>query len=352
MKTSVVTGATGQDGSYLIRKLIAEKRRVCAVIRRTSTSNMSRLLDLEPGVQPNGAELVFTTGDMTDAASLRRIINEYNPDEVFNLAAQSDVRASFDIPEYTGEVNGLGVLYLLEAIREEGLASKTRFYQASTSELFGDVRENPQCETTPFAPRSPYAIAKLYAYWTTVNYREAYGMFACNGILFNHESPKRGPNFVTRKITLGAARIKAGLQETLRMGNIDSRRDWGHAEDYVEGMYLMLQQEKPDDYVLATGEQHSVREFLEIVFSRLDYQLVWQGKGEEEKGIDRKSGKTLVEIDPYFYRPTEVNKLCGDSTKARDKLGWRPKHTFESLVEDMLTHDLALVDQEKRARCD
>lgn len=347
MKTSLVTGATGQDGSYLIRKLLAEGRRVCALTRRVSTSNMSRLADLTPGAQSNGSELVYCVGDLTDSSSLMRIFEEYEPDEVYNLAAQSDVRVSFDVPEYTGEVDALGALRLLECIRRRGLTEKTRFYQASTSELFGAVREKPQRETTPFAPRSPYAIAKLYAYWTTVNYREAYGVFACNGILFNHESPLRGENFVTRKITRGAARIHCGLQEKLRMGNLDARRDWGHAEDYVEGMFLMLQQEKPDDYVLATGEQRSAREFLETVFRKLDYELVWQGQGVDEKGIDRRSGKTLVEIAPEFFRPTEVDYLCGDASKAREKLGWRPKHTFESLVEDMLRHDLELAKREK-----
>lgn len=347
MKTSLVTGATGQDGSYLIRKLLAEGRRVCALTRRVSTSNMSRLADLTPGAQSNGSELVYCVGDLTDSSSLMRIFEEYEPDEVYNLAAQSDVRVSFDVPEYTGEVDALGALRLLECIRQRGLTAKTRFYQASTSELFGAVREKPQRETTPFAPRSPYAIAKLYAYWTTVNYREAYGVFACNGILFNHESPLRGENFVTRKITRGAARIHCGLQEKLRMGNLDARRDWGHAEDYVEGMFLMLQQEKPDDYVLATGEQRSAREFLETVFRKLDYELVWQGQGVDEKGIDRRSGKTLVEIAPEFFRPTEVDYLCGDASKAREKLNWRPKHTFESLVEDMLRHDLELAKREK-----
>ena len=348
MKTSFVTGSTGQDGSYLIRKLLAEGRRVCALVRRSSTPNTSRIDDLAPGAKPNGSELFYRTGDLTDASSLRRILEEFKPDEVYNLAAQSDVRVSFDVPEYTGEVDALGALRLLETIRQLGLASKTRFYQASTSELFGDVKEKPQRETTPFAPRSPYAIAKLYAYWTTVNYREAYGIFACNGILFNHESPLRGENFVTRKITRGATRIREGLQEKLTMGNLDSRRDWGHAQDYVEGMFLMLQQEEPDDYVLATGEQRSAREFLEIVFRKLDYDLVWQGKGLDEKGIDRKSGKTLVEIDPVFFRPTEVNYLCGDSTKAREKLGWKPKHTFEDLVDDMLKHDVELARREAR----
>ncbi len=347
MKTALTTGSTGQDGSYLIRKLLAEGRRVCALVRRSSTSNMGRLADLTQGVQPNGSELIFRFGDLTDSSSLTRVLEEFEPDEVYNLAAQSDVRVSFDVPEYTGEVDALGALRLLESIRRLGLASKTRYYQASTSELFGDVREKPQRETTPFAPRSPYAIAKLYAYWTTVNYREAYGVFACNGILFNHESPLRGENFVTRKITRGAARIRAGLQETLRMGNIDSRRDWGHAEDYVEGMFLMLQQDAPDDYVLATGEQRSAREFLEIVFSRLDYQLVWQGEGLDEKGVDRRSGKTLVEIDPVFFRPTEVNYLCGDASKAREKLGWKPRHTFEGLIDDMLRRDVELAEREK-----
>ncbi len=346
MKTSLITGSTGQDGAYLTRKLLSEGRRVCALVRRSSTSNMSRLADLTPGVQPNGSELIYCTGDLTDSSSLLQIFEQYEPDEVFNLAAQSDVRVSFDVPEYTGEVDALGTLRLLESIRRLGLSSKTRFYQASTSELFGKVVEKPQRETTPFAPRSPYAIAKLYAYWTTVNYREAYGIFACNGILFNHESPLRGENFVTRKITRGAARIKYGLQETLRMGNIDSRRDWGHAQDYVEGMFLMLQQSAPDDYVLATGEQRSVREFLEIVFRQLDYDLVWQGSGVDEKGVDRKTNRVLVEIDPIFFRPTEVNYLCGDPSKAKAQLGWSPKYGFEDLVEDMLQHDLKLAQQE------
>ncbi len=346
MKTSLVTGATGQDGSYLIRKLLSEGRRVCALIRRASTSNMSRLSDLREGIQSNGSELIYCTGDLTDTPSLMRTLGEFEPDEVYNLAAQSDVRLSFDVPEFTGEVDGMGALRLLESIRRLGLTEKTRFYQASTSELFGDVREKPQRETTPFAPRSPYAIAKLFAYWTTVNYREAFGVFACNGILFNHESPLRGENFVTRKITLGAARLRAGLQEKLLLGNLDARRDWGHAQDYVEGMYLMLQQDKPDDYVLATGEQRSVRDFLETVFNKLGYELVWSGTGADEKGKDRKTGRVLVEIDPQFYRPAEVNYLCGDATKAADKLGWSPKHTFDELVDDMLQHDIKQVERE------
>ena len=349
MKTALVTGATGQDGSYLIRKLLAEGRRVCGIVRRSSTPNTSRIDDLTPGVQPNGSELFFRTGDLTDSSSLTRILAEFEPDEVYNLAAQSDVRVSFDVPEQTADVDALGTLRILEGIRRLGLTEKTRFYQASTSELFGDVREKPQRETTPFAPRSPYAVAKLYAYWITVNYREAYGIFACNGILFNHESPLRGENFVTRKITRGAARIRAGLQETLRMGNIDSRRDWGHAADYVDGMFLMLQQDAPDDYVLATGEQHSAREFLEIVFGRLGFDLVWRGSGVDEIGFDRKTGKTLVEIDPIFFRPTEVNYLCGDATKAREKLGWTPRYTFETLIDDMLERDVALAEREKTA---
>lgn len=348
MKTSLVTGATGQDGSYLIEKLLSEGRRVCAMTRRSSTFNMARLSGLKEGVQNNGAELIYCQGDLTDQSSLEEILGKYEPDEVYNLAAQSDVHASFGVPEFTADVDALGTLRLLEGIRRLGLEKTTRFYQASTSELFGAVREKPQRETTPFAPRSPYAVAKLYAYWTTVNYREGYGIFACNGILFNHESPRRGKNFVTRKITYGAARIRVGLQDVLRLGNIDSRRDWGHAEDYVEGMFLMLQHETPDDYVLATGEQHSVREFLEIVFSRLDYELVWRGSGVEEKGIDRKSGKTLVEIDERFFRPNEVDYLCGDSSKARSVLKWTPKHSFASLVEDMVRHDLEVAAFEKK----
>ncbi|MDO5309040.1 MAG: GDP-mannose 4,6-dehydratase [Planctomycetia bacterium] len=347
MKTSLVTGATGQDGSYLVRKLLSEGRRVCAMLRCSSTPHTARLADLTPGVQANGSELIYVLGDLGDSASLLRILEEYRPEEVYNLAAQSDVRRSFDVPEYTGEIDALGALRLLEGIRQTGLASTTRYYQASTSELFGEVREKPQRETTPFAPRSPYAIAKLYAYWTTVNYREAYGVFACNGILFNHESPMRGENFVTRKITRGATRIRLGLQDKLRMGNLDARRDWGHAEDYVEGMYLMLQQSTPDDYILATGEEHSAREFLELVFSRLDFQLEWEGSGVNERGIDRKSGKTVVEIDPTFFRPTEVNYLCGDATKAREKLQWRARHSFDDLIDDMLRHDMALAESER-----
>ena len=350
MKTALVTGATGQDGSYLIRKLLREGRRVCALMRRTSTPNASRLADLRAGTQENGAELIYCVGDMTDSSSLLRAVKDYEPDEIYNLAAQSDVRVSFDVPEQTGDVDALGVLRLLEAIRRLGLTEKTRFYQASTSELFGDVRETPQRETTPFAPRSPYAIAKLYAFWTTVNYREAFGLFACNGILFNHESPLRGENFVTRKITKGASRIRLGLQEKLRMGNLDARRDWGHAEDYVDAMFLMLQSDRPDDYVVATGEQHSIREFLEIVFRKLDVELVWRGSGVDEIGLDRATGKTLVEIDPYFFRPTEVNFLCGDASKARERLGWRPRRSFEDLVDDMLRADVARAEAEAAAR--
>jgi len=283
-------------------------------------------------------------GDLTDATNLIRIIQEVQPDEIYNLAAQSHVAVSFETPEYTANSDALGTLRLLEAIRILGMQDKVKFYQASTSELFGKVQEIPQKETTPFYPRSPYSVAKLYSYWITINYREAYNMFTCNGILFNHESPRRGETFVTRKITMAVARIKRGLQDKLYLGNLDAKRDWGYAKEYVEAMWLMLQQDEPDDYVVATGETHSVREFVELAFSKVGIHIVWKGKGIEEKGIDNESGKVLVEVDPRYFRPTEVELLVGDATKARKKLGWKPKTTFNELVELMVNADLKMLD--------
>ena len=349
-KIAFITGITGQDGAYLARFLLAKGYEVHGLKRRSSSFNTARIDDIYR--DHHTKELPFRAhfGDMTDSTSLTRIIEEVQPDEIYNLAAQSHVRVSFDMPEFTGDVNALGVLRVLEAIRSLGLEKTTRFYQASTSELFGKVVETPQRETTPFAPRSPYAIAKLYGYWTTVNYRQAYGMFASNGILFNHESPFRGETFVTRKITRAAARIKFGMEEKLYLGNIDAKRDWGHAADYVEGMYAILQYNEPDDFVLATGEMHSVREFIEVAFSRLDFDLVWKGTGVDEKGCDRKTGKVLIEIDPLYFRPAEVDLLCGDATKAREKLGWKPRHSFAELVEDMLANDIKIAEQEKNNR--
>ena len=342
MKTALITGVTGQDGAYLTRFLLRKGYCVHGLKRRSSSFNTARIDDIYPETMSPDASFHLHFGDMTDSTSLTRIIEEVRPDEVYNLAAQSHVRVSFDVPEFTGEVNGLGVLRILEAIRSLGLTS-TKFYQASTSELFGEVRETPQKETTPFAPRSPYAIAKLFGYWTTVNYREAYGMFACNGILFNHESPLRGETFVTRKITRFAARLEQGETGSLQLGNLDARRDWGHAADYVEGMWAILQHDHPDDFVLATGEMHSVREFVETVFQQIGRPLDWQGTGVEEKGRDRKTGQVLVEVNPVYFRPAEVELLCGDASKARKELHWQPRHSFEDLVTDMLQHDRELI---------
>lgn len=346
-KKAFITGITGQDGAYLTRFLLSKGYEVHGLKRRASSDNTLRLHTFLGTCNEQNANLYTHFGDMTDATSLTRLLEKIRPDEIYNLAAQSHVRISFDIPEYTGDVNALGTIRLLEAMRNLDLTGSTRFYQASTSELFGKVRETPQKETTPFVPRSPYGIAKLYAYWAVVNYREAYNMFACNGILFNHESPLRGENFVTRKITMSGARIKAGLQDQLLVGNLEARRDWGHSADYVRGMWLMLQQEKPDDYILATGEVHSVREFIEIVFQKLGYDLYWTGSGIDEKGIDKTSGKTLVAIDPEYFRPTDVEFLCGDATKAKEKLGWSPEFSFKDLVEDMLQNDLAFFKGKK-----
>jgi len=346
-KTALVTGITGQDGAHLARLLLQKGYTVHGIKRRSSSFNTARIDDLY--VDPHEAETRFFMhyGDLTDAISLVRLIQEHQPDEIYNLAAQSHVQVSFEIPEYTANANGLGTLRLLEAMRILGIKDKTRFYQASTSELYGKVREAPQSETTPFNPRSPYAAAKLYAYWTTVNYRDAYGMHASNGVLFNHEGPMRGETFVTRKITRAVAAIERGLQKRLFLGNLDARRDWGHARDFVEGMWLMLQQPRPDDYVLATGEAHSVREFVERAFACVGRKIEWNGKGASEMGIDAKTGEDLVRIDPRYFRPTEVDELVGDPTKARTKLGWTHKTSFAELVAEMVASDLEVIDKER-----
>ena len=338
-KTALITGVTGQDGTYLSRYLLQLGYRVCGVVRRASLPNTARIDSLLADAREGKIPFTLMAGDMTDSGGLHRILEETEPDEIYNLAAQSHVRVSFDTPEYTADVDALGPLRILDAIRTLGLAEKTRFYQASTSELFGKVREIPQTETTPFYPRSPYASAKLFAYWTVINYREAYGIFASNGILFNHESPLRGESFVTRKITRAAAAIKLGLTEKVSVGNLDACRDWGHAADYVEGIHLILNAEKADDFVLATGETHSVRELVETAFHLAGFDLIWKGSGVDETGLDRKTGRILVEIDPKFFRPTEVELLCGDAAKARKILGWRPKRTFRDIIEEMFRCD-------------
>ncbi|HSW73040.1 MAG TPA: GDP-mannose 4,6-dehydratase [Chlamydiales bacterium] len=333
MKKALLTGITGQDGSYLAEILLEKGYLVHGIIRRTSTSSTSRIAHLlEHG------SLFLHEGDLGDSSNLQRLIEEIMPDEIYNLAAQSHVKTSFELPEFTTEVNAVGVLRLLEAVRK--IKPTCKFYQASTSELFGKVQTTPQNEKTPFYPRSPYGFSKLYAYWAVVNYRESYNLFACNGILFNHESPRRGKEFVSRKITLGVAKIKQGLQEKLLLGNLDARRDWGYAKDFVYGMYLMLQQEKPDDYVLATGKTQTVRSFVERAFSEVEMDIVWQGKGITEKGIDRKSDKVVVEISPEFFRPAEVDLLIGDPSKAKEKLGWQAQTSIEELVEMMVREDI------------
>jgi GDPmannose 4,6-dehydratase len=345
-KVALITGITGQDGSHLARLLLQRGYVVHGIKRRSSSFNTARVDDLY--VDPHEAETRFFMhyGDLTDATNLIRLIQEHQPTEIYNLAAQSHVHVSFETPEYTANADALGTLRLLEAIRILGIADNVRFYQASTSELYGKVQETPQRETTPFYPRSPYAAAKLYAYWITVNYREAYGMHASNGILFNHEGPMRGETFVTRKITRAVAGIERGLQQRLHLGNLDARRDWGHARDFVEGMWLMLQQPEPDDYVLATGEAHTVRELVERAFAHVGRRIAWRGKGVDEVGIDAATGKDLVRIDPRYFRPTEVDELLGDPSKARAKLGWAPKTTFADLVAEMVEADLALAGQE------
>jgi GDP-mannose 4,6-dehydratase len=349
-KRALITGVTGQDGAYLAELLLAKGYRVWGVKRRSSSFNTARVDHLYQDVHEGDPKFRMVYGDMTDSTNLIRIVQEIQPDEIYNLAAQSHVQVSFETPEYTANADALGTLRLLEAIRLLKLEGKTRFYQASTSELYGKVQETPQRETTPFYPRSPYAAAKLYAYWITVNYREAYGIHASNGILFNHESPIRGETFVTRKITRAVAAIECGLQEALYLGNLDAKRDWGHARDYVEGMWRILQQDKPDDYVLATGETHSVREFVELAFAEVGRTIIWQGQGVDEVGIDKASGKTLVRIDPRYFRPTEVDLLLGDPTKAREKLGWRHRTSFRELVKEMVESDLKTVRNEAERR--
>jgi len=339
-KVALITGVTGQDGAYLTEFLLAKGYIVHGVKRRASQFNTDRIDHLYQDVHEEKVNFFLHYGDLTDSTNLIRIIQQTQPDEIYNLAAQSHVQVSFETPEYTANADGIGTLRLLEAIRILGLENKTRFYQASTSELFGKVQETPQREITPFYPRSPYAAAKLYGYWITVNYREAYGMYACNGILFNHESPLRGETFVTRKITRAAARIKLGLQDKLYLGNLDSKRDWGYAKDYVEAMWLMLQQDKPEDYVIATGETQAVRTFVELAFKEVGISMKWQGNGVEEKGIDCATGRVLIEVDPRYFRPTEVDLLLGDATKARERLGWTPKTTLQELCSMMVQADL------------
>lgn len=339
MKKALITGITGQDGSYLAELLLSKGYEVHGIIRRASTFNTKRIDHLYKDPHEKDVRLFLHYGDLTDSSNLNRLIEKINPDEIYNLAAQSHVKVSFEVPEYTADVVGIGTLRLLDAIKETGV--NTRYYQASTSELFGGIPETaPQSEKTPFYPRSPYAAAKLYAYWITVNYREAYNLYACNGILFNHESPRRGETFVTRKITMAVANIIKGNQDKLYLGNLNAKRDWGFAGDYVEAMWLMLQQENPDDYVIATGETHSVREFCEKAFEYVDINIEWIGSGVNEKGIDRKTGKVLIEVDPRYFRPTEVDLLVGDPSKAREKLKWSPKVSFDKLVYMMVESDL------------
>jgi GDPmannose 4,6-dehydratase len=345
-KVALITGVTGQDGAYLAEFLLKKGYEVHGLKRRSSLFNTDRIDHLYQDPHVTGRRFILHYGDLTDSTSLIRVVQAIQPDEIYNLAAQSHVAVSFESPEYTANADAIGTLRLLEAIRILGLEGKTRFYQASTSELFGKVQEIPQRETTPFYPRSPYACAKLYAYWITVNYREAYGMYACNGILFNHESPIRGETFVTRKITRALARIKLGLQDQLYLGNMDAKRDWGHARDYVEMQWLMLQQAHPEDFAIATGKQYSVRQFVEIAASHVDIEIDWQGEGLDERGIDRQSGKTIVGVDPRYFRPAEVETLLGDPSNAHAKLGWKPKITFEEMVREMMQADLELAQRD------
>jgi GDPmannose 4,6-dehydratase len=340
MPTALITGVTGQDGAYLAEMLLDKGYEVHGIKRRASLFNTDRIDHLYQDVHESKVRFFLHYGDLTDATNLIRIVQEVQPDEIYNLGAQSHVQVSFESPEYTASVDALGTLRLLEAIRILGMQERVKFYQASTSELYGKVQETPQTEETPFYPRSPYAVAKLYAYWITINYREAYDMFACNGILFNHESPVRGETFVTRKITRAAARIALGLQERLYLGNLEARRDWGHARDYVEAMWLMLQQPDPKDYVIATGETHSVRTFCEKAFAAVGIDLAWTGQGVEERGLDRETGDVVIEIDPRYFRPTEVDVLLGDASQARDDLGWQPRYTLETMIEEMVEADL------------
>jgi GDPmannose 4,6-dehydratase len=351
-KTALITGVTGQDGAYLAELLLSKGYMVHGMKRRASSFNTRRVEHLYQDPHEPDIRFRMHYGDLTDATNLIRLVQQIQPDEIYNLAAQSHVQVSFETPEYTGNADGLGALRLLEAVRLLGMADRCRFYQASSSELYGKVRETPQSETTPFHPRSPYAVAKLYAYWITVNYREAYGMHASNGILFNHEGPTRGETFVTRKITRAVAAIERGYQDCLWLGNLDAKRDWGHARDYVEGMWRMLQQAIPDDYVLATGETHSVREFVELAFGVTGRCIEWLGSGTDEVGIDVATGRVLVRIDPRYFRPSEVDLLLGDPAKARQRLGWHHRTSFRQLVQEMVTADLQTEHVEERAYVD
>ena len=346
MKKALITGVTGQDGAYLAELLLSKGYTVHGIKRRASLFNTSRIDHLYQDPHEKKRHFILHHGDMTDSSSLVHIVQQVQPDEIYNLAAQSHVAVSFEEPEYTANVDALGTLRVLEAIRILGLEKKTRFYQASTSELYGLVQEIPQRETTPFYPRSPYAVAKLYAYWITVNYREAYGMYACNGILFNHESPNRGETFVTRKITRGLARVMLGLQDCLYLGNLDAKRDWGHAKDYVEMQWMMLQQDAPEDFVIATGIQHSVREFVETAAKEIDLSIDWKGTGVNERGYDA-TGRCVIAVDPRYFRPTEVETLWGDASKAQRKLGWKPKISFQELVKEMVTQDLKAAQRDE-----
>lgn len=346
-KTALITGITGQDGAYLAEFLLKKGYIVHGIKRRSSLFNTHRVDHLYRDVHEGKTNFFMHYGDLTDSTNLIRIVQEVQPDEVYNLAAQSHVRVSFETPEYTANADAVGTLRLLEAIRILKLEGKSRFYQASTSELYGYAQEIPQRETTPFYPRSPYGVAKLYAFWITKNYREAYNMFACNGILFNHESPIRGETFVTRKITRAAAKIKLSLQKKLFLGNLDAERDWGHAKDYVEGMWLMMQHEVADDFVLATGKKISVRRFVELAFKEVGIEIEWKGKAADEKGINKANGEVIIEIDPRYFRPTEVDLLIGDASKANKKLGWKPKHTIEELVKEMVASDVKLFEKDK-----
>ncbi|MBD3272780.1 GDP-mannose 4,6-dehydratase [Candidatus Dependentiae bacterium] len=345
MKTALITGITGQDGSYLAEFLLNKNYIVHGIKRRSSSFNTSRVDHIYQDIHNKNKKFILHYGDLTDATNLIRIVQEVQPDEIYNLAAQSHVKVSFETPEYTANSDALGVLRILEAIRILGLTKKTKFYQASTSELYGKVTQVPQDENTPFYPRSPYAAAKIYAYWITVNYREAYNIFACNGILFNHESERRGETFVTRKITRAIARIKYGLQDKIYLGNLDSKRDWGYAKEYIVAMWKMLQQEEPKDYVIATGQTHTVREFVQIAFELIGKKIVWEGKGLNEVGIDNVTGKSLVKIDPRYFRPTEVDLLIGNPKKAEEELGWKANTKFKDLIKIMLEHDLKEVEK-------
>jgi GDPmannose 4,6-dehydratase len=347
---ALITGVTGQTGAYLAELLLDKGYEVHGLKRRTSLFNTERIDHLYEDPHRPNPRLHLHHADMTDSGNLIRVVQQVQPDEIYNLAAQSHVSVSFDMPEYTANADALGALRLLEAIRVLGLVDKTRFYQASTSEMFGGVGETPQSEATPFRPRSPYGVAKLYAHWITVNYREAYGLFACSGILFNHESPIRGETFVTRKVTRGLARISTGLEDCLYLGNLDAKRDWGHARDYARAQWLMLQQDRPDDYVVATGAQRSVRELVTLAGSLLNFDIVWEGRGLKETGVDRRTGRVLVKIDPRYFRPTEVDSLCGDSSKAKSVLGWRPEITFEELVAEMVAADYQHAKREDQMR--